>query len=31
VAVNEANHHAYVPLGVKGSGCGGCIAVFAPE
>jgi DNA-binding beta-propeller fold protein YncE len=31
VAVNETSHHVYVPLGVKGGGCGGCIGVFAPE
>jgi len=31
VAANETSHHVYVPLGVKGGGCGGCIGVFAPE
>ncbi len=31
VAVNESNGHVYVPLGVKGGGCGGCIAVFAAK
>jgi hypothetical protein len=31
VAANETSHHVYVPLGVKGGGCGGCIAVFAPQ
>jgi hypothetical protein len=31
VAVSQLNHHVFVPLGAKGGGCGGCIAVFVPK
>ena len=28
IAVNESNDHVYLPLGAKGGGCGGCIAIY---
>jgi DNA-binding beta-propeller fold protein YncE len=31
VAVSEDTGQVFVPLGVQGGGCGGCVAVFAPQ
>ena len=31
VAASETNDHVFLPLGAKGGGCNGCIAVFAPQ
>ncbi len=30
VAASEKNNHVFVPLGAKGGGCDGCVAVFEP-
>ena len=31
ISVNGSNNHVYLPLGAKGGGCGGCVAIYSPE